>query len=227
MDVAGESFGDWLRALPVKPGRPAVKLFDGRDKPNQAAHAAVIDSDTGARDLQQCADAVMRLRAEFLRARGRDDEISFRLTNGDPARWSDWRGGRRPVVNGNRVRWTGSAPASNSYDAFRSYLNFVFTYAGSHSLERELAPLGNRPVEPGDVFIQGGFPGHAVIVLDVARRGDARAFLLAQSYMPAQDMHVLVNPTSSELGPWYADMRGQSLVTPEWTFPSRSLRRFR
>jgi hypothetical protein len=30
-------------------------------------------------------------------------------------------------------------------------------------------------------------------------------FLLAQkSYMPAQDIHILVNPSNDKLGPWYS-----------------------
>jgi hypothetical protein len=60
------SFGHWLRQLPLKPGQPPVYLHDGRPKGNQQAQAAVLDLDTGPRDLQQCADAVMRLRAEYL-----------------------------------------------------------------------------------------------------------------------------------------------------------------
>jgi hypothetical protein len=125
------------------------------------------------------------------------------------------------------VRWTASASRDDSYAGFRRYLDTVFTYAGSHSLERELEPVGRTPLEPGDVFIQGGFPGHAVIVIDVARRGDATDFLLAQSYMPAQDMHVLVNPAEARLSPWYRDDRTAGLITPEWTFPAGAARRFR
>ena len=224
--VVPGSFGAWLRTLPVKTGRPPVRLFDGRLKANQSAHAAVLDIDTGARDLQQCADAVMRLRAEYLRATGRQREIAFRFTNGDAARWDQWREGLRPTVNGTRVRWTTSASRDDSYASFKRYLDTVFTYAGSHSLERELAPVRAAPLEPGDVFIQGGFPGHAVIVIDVARRGDATAFLLAQSYMPAQDIHVLNNPNDTTLSPWYRDTRTASLTTPEWTFPPNSARRW-
>ena len=59
-----KSFAAWLRGLPLLPGRPKVLLFDGREKGNQDAHDAVVDMDVGNRDLQQCADAVMRLRAE-------------------------------------------------------------------------------------------------------------------------------------------------------------------
>ena len=51
----------------------------------------------------------------------------------------------------------------------------------------------------GDVFIKGGFPGHAVVVLDMAEndRTGQRVFLLAQSYMPAQDIHIMKNPTNA------------------------------
>ena len=64
--AAAGSFAAWLRELPVKKGQPQVMLFDGHAKKNQTAHQLVIDIDVGRRDLQQCADAVMRLRAEYL-----------------------------------------------------------------------------------------------------------------------------------------------------------------
>jgi len=68
---AAGSYGDWLRHLPLAaPGTP-VRNHDGREKTNQASAAVVIAIDVGRRDLQQCADAVMRLRAEYLRAAGR------------------------------------------------------------------------------------------------------------------------------------------------------------
>ena len=91
------------------------------------------------------------------------------------------------------------AAADSSYVTFRAYLDTVFMYAGSYSLARELEPVADpSTVMPGDVFVQGGFPGHAVLVADVTAnaRGERR-FLLVQSYMPAQDVHVLVNPLDS------------------------------
>jgi hypothetical protein len=220
------SYGQWLRELPVKPGRPPVRLFDGRLKANQEAHHLVLDVDVGTRDRQQCADAVIRLRAEYLRAAGADDRISFLFTNGAPARWSDWKAGMRPRFHGNRVFWEQRTAPDSSYASFRRYLDLVFDYAGSFSLARELerVPDPGR-VRAGDVFIQGGFPGHAVLVVDVAEdvRG-RRAVLLAQSYMPAQEIHVLRNPRTPD-SPWYVIDGDASLRTPEWTFPPGSLRR--
>ena len=226
--AAPGSFAQWLRGLPAKPGRPPVLLFDGRLKGNQTAHHLVLDVDVGARDRQQCADAVIRLRAEYLRAAGADDRISFQFTNGTPARWSDWKKGMRPRFHGNQVSWEKRATPDSSYASFRRYLDLVFDYAGSFSLSRELERVpDSRRIQGGDVFIQGGFPGHAVLVVDVAEdaRG-RRAVLLAQSYMPAQEIHVLRNPRTPD-SPWYVIDGDGPLMTPEWTFPPRSLRRAR
>ncbi len=223
------SFGWWLRRLPLKPGRPPVCLFDGRKKGNQSAHFAVLDMDAGSKNLQQCADAVIRLRAEYLFSVGRGDAVSFNFTSGDPAAFRQWKAGYRPIVDGNCVSWRKSAAPDGSYASFRRYLTAVFMYAGSYSLSRELTPVGMAEMTVGDVFIQGGFPGHAVIVADMAVRPDSgrKVFLLCQSYMPAQDVHVLKNPTDPALRPWYALDVDDELVTPEWTFQKSDLKRFR
>ncbi|MDA1192282.1 MAG: DUF4846 domain-containing protein [Candidatus Poribacteria bacterium] len=78
------------------------------------------------------------------------------------------------------------------------------------------------------MFIQGGFPGHAVIVIDVAVNTitGERLALLAQSYMPAQDPHVLVNSYDRSRSPWYRIDDSASLYTPEWTFSPNTRRRF-
>ncbi len=222
------SFAAWLRGLPLLPGRPDVLLHDGGRKGNQSAHHAVVDIDVGARDLQQCADAVMRLHAEYLYAAGRHGEIHFYFTSGDEAAWSRYADGWRASIQGNDVRWNRTAEPASGRASFRRYLDLVFTYAGTHSLSLELRSVADTAdVQVGDVFIQGGFPGHAVIVVDVAEdpsTGEKR-FLIAQSYMPAQQVHVLRNPATPG-DPWYPAAFGEVLRTPEWTFSVGDLKRF-
>lgn len=227
-EVDSNSFGSWLRHLPLLPGRPPVYLYNEQLKGNQQAHAAVLDIDVGKRDLQQCADAVMRLKAEYHFAVGEHEQIAFNFTSGHPAKWSAWAAGERPQIQGNKVRWVRSKGPSRSYQNFRSYLNSVFSYAGTYSLSQELLAVADTsPVQIGDVWIKGGFPGHAVIVVDVAEHpatGEQR-FLLVQSYMPAQQMHILRNPRTTDNSPWYSRPTG-TLYTPEWSFAAGSRKRF-
>ena len=171
----------------------------------------------------------MRLRAEYLYSIGRRAAVAFNFTSGDRVPFSRWAAGWRPRVRGNRVRWMRNGKPGADHPSFRRYLTTIFTYAGSYSLSREMAAVPDpRDVRIGDVFIQGGFPGHAVIVVDmaVAESGEKR-FMLAQSYMPAQSLHVLRNGRDPKRSPWFAVPRGSKFVTPEWTFETRHLRRFR
>ena len=218
----------WWRGLPLRAGRPEVKLHDGRTKPNQAAHLAVVELDVGKRDLQQCADAVLRLWAEQSYARSGARGLCIPLTSGAPLPWKRWAAGERPTVKGASLEWTRKAAPDAGHASFRRYLDFAFTYAGTASVERTMATkIALADIRPGDFFVQGGFPGHAVAVVDVAEGpGGRRAFALAQSYMPAQDVHVLGNPAHPG-SPWYELAEGERLVTPEWSFPPGALARFR
>jgi hypothetical protein len=221
------SFASWLRNLPIKAGNPPVHLYNGQLKENQEAHYVVVDIDIGKEDLQQCADAIMRLRAEYLFAYGQQEKICFRFTSGDKLEWTRWREGYRPLVVGNIVKWIKRAKKDPSYSNFRSYLTAIDRWAGTASLSKELIPISDpKKVAIGDVFIKGGFPGHAVLLVDMAEDSSGhRVFLLAQSYMPAQDIHILKNPTS-DMSPWYSAEDPADLITPEWIFARNSLKRF-
>jgi len=223
------SFAHWLRHLPLKPGKPPVYLYDGRKKGNQSAHDAVIDLDVGQRDLQQCADAIIRLRAEYLYSQGNYSAIHFNFTSRDDASYQQWIRGYRPLVKGNQVKWRKKYRHDKSHRTFRQYTHTVFMYAGSYSLSQELTSVKSlKQMKIGDIFIQGGFPGHAVIVVDMAidKVTGKKLFLLAQSYMPAPDVHILVNPNHDTFSPWYELDFGKTLITPEWVFNREQLKRF-
>jgi len=229
VDLDSNSFGAYQRHFPLLPAGSPVRLYNGALKSRQDVHAAVLDLDVGKRDLQQCADAIIRLRAEYLYQAGRSAQIKFNFTNGFPARYDRWRRGDRISVKGNQVSWRSGTTATPSYRDFRKYLDLVFAYAGTQSLEKELTPKSGSELAVGDVFIQGGSPGHAVLVVDrvVHIETGEVLFLLAQSYMPAQEVHVLKNPVNEKLSPWYslAESSGE-LRTPEWLFSERDLRGF-
>lgn len=224
--AAGE-FGFYLQQQPLKPHGTEVRLYNGELKYNQSAHAAVLDVSVGKRDLQQCADAVMRLRADYLFDQKRFSDIHFNFVSGFKAEYARWREGERISVKGNKVRWTpGNGPTPDEA-AYGKYLTMVFSYAGTTSLIHELKPKENQNIEASDVLIKGGSPGHAVIVVDKATNpatGEIMV-LLAQSYMPAQDIHVLVNPEYSDGNPWYSVRDfGEMIYTAEYVFYAEALR---
>jgi hypothetical protein len=200
------SFAQWLQNVTIKKDN-TVYLFNGQPKRNQEAQYAVLDIPVGNKDLQQCADVVMRLRAQYLRSQKRYAEIWFSDNNG-----------KKYVC-----------PAAVDSTRFERYLETVYSYCGTLSLEKQLHAVTDlTSIQAGDVVIKGGSPGHAVIVMDVAvNKEGKKIFLLAQSYMPAQNIHVLKNPINKNLSPWYlADTDNPFIYTPEWTFTTKQLKRW-
>lgn len=228
VDAAAGSFGAFLRGLPLRPPGAEVHAHDGSvlRPAGDPRIAAVVEIDAGTRDLQQCADTAIRLHAEWLWSGGREEAIGYHFTSGDLATWSRHRAGERPVIEGQRVQWERRAGATSGRAAFRSWLDLVFSYAGTVSLARTAAPVAREDLRPGDVFVLPGGPGHAILVLDLAvdDRG-RRVALLGQGFMPAQDAHVL----AASPGVTWFDLEVDAIDTPFWPapFPWSSLRRMR
>lgn len=231
VEVEEGSFTDWLRHLPLKPYDTKMMLYNGTEKFRQDVHAAIINIDIGDKDLQQCADAVMRLKAEYHFGRQEYDKIHFNFTSGDKVSFDDWRFGRKPKVSGNSVTFSPrkNAAPDNSYSNFKKYMDMIFLYAGTYSISQELNKADISTLRAGDVFVKGGFPGHAMMVVDIAKNIDGKTiFLLSQSYMPAQNIHIVknFNAESKDLGCWYSTDFEEQLETPEHTFYRDELKRW-
>ena len=242
MPTGKNSFAGWLRTIPLKKDR-TVYLYNGMPKRNQTAQFAVLDISTGDKDLQQCADAVMRLRAEFLYSTGDFRQIDFLTAQGLHLNFGEWTGGKRFRLAGDHLvayalreniasqprpatpdpalpQLATPDPASASRrKSFDAYLETVFGWCGTLSLERQLEPVAHlSDAQIGDVLIKGGSPGHAMLVVDMATdRTGRKLYLLAQSYMPAQDIHVVKNIYDAALNPWFR-LEDAPVYTPEWTF---------
>lgn len=223
-----ESFAHYLQNLPLKSHGEKVRYYDGRIKSNPSIYEAVVKMEIGSRDLQQCADAIMRLRGEYLFHQNKENLIHFNLTNGFRVDFAKWMKGYRVKVDGNTTSWVKKANESDTYETFRKYMDFIFIYAGTLSLSQELNAIPIESMAIGDVFIVGGSPGHAVIVVDMAVKASTgqKCYMLAQSYMPAQDIQILCNPNTPEYSPWYELTDNQIIQTPEWTFKKTDLKRF-
>jgi Domain of unknown function (4846) len=230
VEVDSASFAYYLQNLPLRKAGTYVKYFNGAVKDDDV-YDAVVAMDISDANLQQCADAIMRLRGEYFYTKNQLDSISFFLTNGFKMDYSEWIKGNRLAVSGNKTEWRKTATPSTNYSTFREYMELVFTYAGTLSLSKQLKPKplytqNTCNLAIGDVFCVGGSPGHAVIVVDLAvNKNGEKLFLLAQSYMPAQETQILKNPGDATRSPWYALTNAETtLITPEWEFSTNQLK---
>ncbi|MDP2313261.1 MAG: DUF4846 domain-containing protein [Pseudomonadota bacterium] len=215
--VEADAYGDWLRARPLYPdGRP-VKSYAGDVIPIGAAR--VVDLPIGTRDLQQCADSALRLRATWLRATGATP--AFHYTSGYLSSWAAWAAGTRPKVSGSKVTSVSGAAAPSASDpTFEAWLMDLFMYAGTRSLPLDTVAVTTP--RPGDIVVQPGSPGHAVVLLDVATDGARTWVLVGQGYMPAMDFHVVAGPAEG----WFP-VEGETLPTAPLAVPWSGLRRWK
>ena len=221
------SFAHYLRQLPLKTADASVRYYNGGNKPQGNVYRSVVDLPIGKKNLHQCADAVMRFRAEYLWSTGQHNKIHFNFTNGFRVDYSKWLAGNKMVVSGNKTYWTSGSARTNNYTTFWKYMELIFNYAGTLSLDRELPERSFNNMQIGDVLIQGGSPGHAVIVVDICEHletGEKR-YLLAQSYMPAQETQILINSEDPNTS-WYSLNNDGTIYTPEWTFHTNDLKHF-
>lgn len=225
------SFGAFLRTLPLaSPDTPVLtyagKVLHPADHPNVAAVAAI---DPGTADLQQCADSVIRMHAEWRWAEGHRDQ-SYRAAAGMEIPYARWKRGDRPIAKGASLAWEQRgapvADGAETHGDFRKFLSSVFMFANTGSLSVQAKPVSVRDLAPGDFVVVAGSPGHAVLVLDLVKSASGeRRVLLGQGFMPAQSFHVL--RPSAGASPFYVIDENAPLDTPFWDpFPWSSLRRF-
>ncbi len=211
LPVVAHSFAGWLRQIALRKDN-TVYLYNGQPKANQQLHYAVLDISTGTKDLQQCADAVMRLKAEYAYSNKNYAAISF--------------------ADGNKssLSFTKYAASQNgcfSHECLLHFLEIVFARCGTYTVEGMTKPIELSDMQAGDVLIKAGSPGHTMMVADMAvnKKTGQKIYLLLQGYMPAQDMHIVINQAKEHLSPWYALTSDETIRTPGWVFNKRQLRR--
>lgn len=212
----------FLQHLPVI-DKPIVD-YKGNAIAYQQKHFGIIPYDVGTSDLQQCADALIRLRAEYLFQQKRYNEIGFHFVSGDYYSWRDYCKGLRPVPKGNGIKFINTASSEKTHESLRRYLDIVYSYASTISLAKELKPTGD--FETGTIVISAGSPGHCFIIIDeVTNKEGERVYKLAEGYMPAQSIYVLRNLSEEKISPWYKLKKGV-IETASYRFEKYKLGKF-
>lgn len=177
------NYAEFLRSLPLKKKGSKVQLFTGGNAHFQWLSTAVIDLPMLS-NAEQCADMTIRLRAEYLFSQGRYSEIKFR------------------DVNGNTLRYHGGS----SRKALEKFLKNAYGVCSTFSVSRETESRKISEVQPGDVLVYPARKlegmGHALIVIDVARKGNQVAIMCAEGNTPARELHIVRNHNPIE-NPWF------------------------
>lgn len=213
VEVDDGSFAQFLRNYPLEPDKSPVYYFDKREKPGNG-HAAVFSMEVAEEDLQQCADSVMRIYAEYLYKTNQQEKIKFHFVDGFLCDFLHWSQGYRVKFSGETAHWEKATDFDGGEESFKKYLHIVFAYSSTLSMEKEAVPVSLSQIQAGDIFINGGSPGHVVMIADICENDKGeKAFLLAQGFMPAQSFHIIKNPAHPE-NPWYYEK--------EVTYPFRT-----
>ena len=228
---ATDDYGNWLLNRSLHPIDYNTHYYNGVEKANKC-QIGVLTYDLIGKDLQQCADACIRLRAEYLWEKKMYDKIHFKNTPGFDIRFRKWADGYRVHFDKNwKASGSKDAQPDYSYKNFRKYLSFVFTYCGTLSLSKELRKIKLSEVQPGDMLVYGNSPGHAVTIMDVLheKSGKKIKLMFSQSYMPAQEIEILANRYDNN-SPWFelekVDDPDLPIDTPEWPFYGKHVMRW-
>ena len=228
VDYAKGSFETYLRHYKLKAFGSKIINYDDTNYFWQGGHIGILEISVPKNGLQQCADALIRIRSEYLWDSNRKDEIGFNFTSGHYCSWTKYADGYRPKVNGNKVSFHKTASANSSKDNFYKYLNLIYMYSGTLSLYNELESVSAKDLKIGDMLIKGGSPGHIVMIGDeVVNKNNEKLFVLFQGNTPAQSVHLVKNLEDSVISPWYQLEDDAIIPVSNYTFSSAKFVRFK
>ncbi len=221
------SFQSFIQNYALKNYGVEVINYDGSKYFYQSGHIGVLDLSVPKNGLQQCADALIRLRSEYLWKTNQKNKIGFEFTSGHYCSWKKYAEGYRPKVKGNKVSFHKTAVPNATKANFYKYLNLIYMYSGTLSLYNEL-PKIKKNFEVGDMLVNPGTPGHIVMIVDKIRNlnGEFR-YILAQGNTPAQSVHMLKNPTDTKMSPWYNLQLNAYTEVPGYYFNEAKFIRFK
>ncbi len=222
------SFQEYLRHYQLKPYGSKIINYDDSEYFAQNWHEAILQVPVPKNGLQQCADALMRVRSEYLWDQHRKDEIGFNFTSGHYCSWTKYAQGYRPKIKGNKVTFHKTASPNTSKSNFYKYLNLIYTYAGTLSMHTELEKIAVKDIRIGDMLVKPGSPGHIEIIVDeIVNDQGNKMYLLAQGNTPAQSVCLLKNFENTSISPWYSFDENTAVDTPSYYFDKARFIRFK
>ena len=228
INYAKGSFEEYLRNYKLKAINSKIINYDDSEYYWQGGHIGILEISVPQNGLQQCADALIRIRSEYLWDNNRKDEIGFNFTSGHYCSWQNYAKGYRPKINGSNVSFHKTASLNHSKKNFYNYLNLIYMYSGTLSLYNELKSVDAKDLKLGDMLIKGGSPGHIVMICDeVVNEKGEKLFLLFQGNTPAQSVHLVKNIEDYTISPWYSLENDAVISVSNYTFSRGKFVRFK
>jgi len=200
--ISQSDYHSWIISKKINT-KNEVRYYDGRVKQGlNSVYKAKFVYDIGNKNLHHCADAAMYNQARYLFETKQYKKIVF--TNN---------------FTGKKYYYTKAFDIYNE-STFRTYIVNCWKNMGTWSLETyDTVVVNVENMQVGDMFLIGGFPGHAMSVVDMIENNNGKKkFMLAQSFMPAQEQHILLNVNDV----WF-----NSVNEIPWSFTTNNLRRFK
>lgn len=183
-----DGFGEWLKDLPILKDRNNVLTYKNKEanffERFLMESDGIIDMDV-FHEWQQCADSILRLKAEYHWSKNEYSKITF-------------NNGKKEI---SYIDWI--KKHKNSRKTFKKYLRYVFGNLGTASMKRDLKKVDSNDIQAGDMNIQNqsGAVGHIFLVLDVVENEKKeKLYLLGQGATPAMEFHIIKLPFASS--PW-------------------------
>lgn len=223
------SFQEYIRNYTLLKSGSEVINYDGNPYVYQQGHVGILDIPVPSNGLQQCADALIRIRSEYLWDTNQKEKIGFNFTSGHYCSWKKYAEGYRPKVNGSKVSFHKTASSNSSKENFYKYLNLIFMYSGTQSLYDELPKVNAvSELQIGDMLIYPGSPGHIIMIVDeIIDASSEKMFIFAQGNTPAQSVHILKNPMDTTISPWFEIELGVYFEIPTYHFDKTQFIRFK
>lgn len=194
VSIHPNSFGHWLRGLPLLQERSPVKDYQGkiRRTSEDTTIAAVVNYNVRGKKLEQCMDIIIRLRAEYLRSQHRTGEIAFYLPINYLLKWDDWKNGFRPIHRGIKIHLVKSRAPDSSRISFEKYLKEIFYYINTQTAYFNYHKIEFEDLQIGDFIVKKGNRGHAVLIVDLAIDSSGNKIaLIGQGDTPARQFYLL------------------------------------
>ena len=206
--IEDSAFGKWVRQRVVEDPSVPIRTYDGRRVPH---HGRVVRLPMVRGDRQQCADSLIRLRAEWELSVGVSPV--FHATSGDPMGWTRYANGEIPYEKDGRIAWK-----PGEAETFEQYLSLVFIWAGTASLhaydtKRVLSPRS------GDVLVQPDIPDMQCFCWMWWFGEQTASCWLARDICPRR-----ISMWNRPVHGWWRWEDGVSL--DHWDLPAKTLRRF-